>query len=79
MNETLAPEQVGESYTALDTDFQWAIAVAAFAEILKDSPYGDTSALPEIEQIVSDPVHASDPDRAEFAVLFETGTGLLGQ
>ena len=55
-----------------------AIAIAAFSEIIKQSPYADGAALPQLEPIVTASAHASDPDRAEFAALFATATGLLG-
>jgi hypothetical protein len=79
VDATLTPEEIGESFTALDADFQWAIAVATFAEILKESPYGDAAALPQIAQIVSDPMHESDPDRAEFRALFDSASNLLAE
>ena len=76
---TLAPADVGESYTALDGDFQWAVVIASFAEILKESPYADPSQLDLMDQIIAGPDHAEDPDRAEFVTLFGTARGLLGQ
>ena len=76
---SLAPADVAESYTALDGDFQWALAVASFAEILKHSPYADPNSLDLMGQIVSSPNHAADADRAEFAALFSTARTLLGQ
>ena len=79
VSASLAPEDVAESYGALDTDFQWAVAVAAFAEILKESPYADVSQLSYIDKIVTNEAQADDPDRVEFASLFTTAQELLQQ
>ena len=76
---SLAPTDVADSYTALDGDFQWALAVASFAEILKESPYADPTELDLMNQIVSGAEHAADADRTEFATLFGTARTLLGQ
>ncbi len=61
----------------IDESFQWALAVAAFAEILKGSPYGDPAELNAIEQLVVRPVHEDFPDRAEFVTLFAQARDLL--
>jgi len=51
--------------------------VAAFAEILKQSPFADRAALPTIEAIVNQQA-TRDADRAEFATLFGKAKRLLG-
>ncbi len=79
VSTSLAPADVAESYTALDGDFQWALVVASFSEILKESPYADPSQLDLMGQIIAGPDHAADPDRAEFVSLFGTARSLLGQ
>jgi Ca-activated chloride channel family protein len=76
VNLSLMPEEVAASHTDLDTDFQWAVAVAAFAEILKQSPYGDAAFLPQVEQIVTANAN-DDADRTEFVSLFGTAQTLL--
>jgi Ca-activated chloride channel family protein len=76
---SLAPADVADSYTALDGDFQWALVVASFAEILKESPYADPSQLDLMGQIIASADHAADADRTEFATLFGTARTLLGQ
>jgi hypothetical protein len=43
--------------------------VAAFAEVLKRSPYADAAFLPLCEQIFNEQA-TRDPDRAELASLF---------
>ena len=60
---------VEETLSAADADLQWAVAIAAFAEILKKSPFADRGFLPQIEQIVTAQA-GRDRDRAEFAALF---------
>ena len=78
--QSLAASAVAESYTALDADFQWAIGIASFAEILRGSPYADAANLSVIQTIVERPVHADDPDKAEFArLLVEQALPLLEQ
>lgn len=75
VSATLAPEVVTE--TAGD-DAAWAAAIAAFAEILKESPFADVADLDVIAPIVA--AQASrDDDRGRFAVLFEEALRLLGR
>jgi Ca-activated chloride channel homolog len=61
---------------AADADLRWAAAVAAFAEILKRSPFADRNALPLIEAVVAEQAER-DADRAEFAQLFAKAKPLL--
>ena len=57
-------------------DLQWAAAIAAFAEILKGSPYGDASHLSQIDAVTA--AHAgARADRQEFRALFGQAMGLL--
>jgi len=74
---TLGSDDRVETVQKADEDFQWAISVAAFAEILKDSPYADTSRLPIIKEIVTNQAD-KDADRAEFVELFIQAMKLLG-
>jgi Ca-activated chloride channel family protein len=60
---------VEETLGGASADLQWAAAIAAFAEILKQSPFADKSFLPQIGQIVEAQV-TRDRDRLEFAQLF---------
>jgi len=66
------------SQTAADRDTQWAVAVAAFAEILKASPYAEPDAVPQIAAIVNADA-SRDADRSEFATLFAKARSLLGK
>lgn len=60
-----------------DPDLRWAAAVAAFAEILKGSPFAERAALPVIDAIVAEQA-ARDDDRAEFAQLYTRARNMLG-
>ena len=77
MATTLAPAGVAGSWVDLDADFQWALAIASFAGILKESPYAVPSRISEIETMITRPAHASLADRVEFAGLFATAKGML--
>jgi len=77
VDAALPADAVAASAAETDGSFQWALAVAAFAEILKGSPYGDPAELDAIEQLVVRPVHEDFPDRAEFATLFAQARDLL--
>jgi hypothetical protein len=71
----LRAEDVAQDRAALDADFHWALAVSAFAEVLKGSPYAEPERLSDI----GDVVHAADQsrsDRAEFASLFDRARAL---
>ena len=72
----LAPDQVGTETAAMDSDFQWAVAIAAFAEILKESPYAEPAWLTRIEEIVT-AENWLDPDRSEFVTLFDKAVPLI--
>jgi len=61
---------------AADADLRWAASVAAFAEILKHSPFADRNALPIIEAVVAEQAER-DADRAEFAQLFAKAKAML--
>jgi hypothetical protein len=61
--------EVEEGLGAGDPDLRWSVAVAAFAEILKQSPFADRAFVPQIEAVVNEQA-ARDADRSEFAALF---------
>jgi Ca-activated chloride channel family protein len=70
MSTSLPAGLLTEQLSAADADMQWAVAVAALAEILKTSPYADKTLVPSIRAIAA--AQASrDADRAEFATLLE--------
>ena len=62
---------------AADRDTQWAVAIAAFAEILKGSPYAEPEAVTQIAAIVGTDA-TRDADRSEFATLLTKARSLLG-
>jgi Ca-activated chloride channel family protein len=67
---------LGADLAAADADLRWAASVAAFAEILKHSPFADRNALPVIEAVAAEQA-GRDTDRAEFARLFAKAKPLL--
>lgn len=72
----LAPENIHQELATADDDLAWAAAMAAFAELLKHSPYADTDARSQIQEIV-EAQRERDADRAEFAELFGKALPLL--
>jgi Ca-activated chloride channel family protein len=77
VTKLLRAEDVAAGYTELDADFRWALAVSAFAEILKQSPYADPARLDAIGAVVHDAEHQARSDRAEFAALFDLALPLV--
>jgi Ca-activated chloride channel family protein len=77
VNQPLGATGVADSWSALDPDFQWAYAVASFAEILKDSPYATKSALNTIGNIIAQPVHDGVAEREQFRASFEKAKPLI--
>ena len=60
----------------MDADLAWASAIAAFSEVLKQSPYAsavDVDALGAVFEAQS----SRDADRAEFYQLFQRARDLL--
>jgi len=77
VSASLAPSALAVN-AAGDPDTQFAAAVAAFAEILKGSPFADDTLLPEI-QATAQAQAARDDGRAEFARLVVEARRLLGR
>ncbi len=73
---SLSPEDVAASHRDLDDDFQWAVAVATFAELLKGSPYADDSSLGSI-RVIAEEQADRDEDRAEFLTLFNLAESMM--
>jgi Ca-activated chloride channel family protein len=76
VSETLKPAQIAKSYRDSDRDLQWAIAVGAFAEILKGSPYAANKQMDLIESITTAQADR-DPDREEFTRLLSAARTLM--
>ena len=73
-----APAALLTDLGAADGDFQWAVAIAAFAEIVKDSPFANVDALAGIDEVLKANA-GDDPERTEFLELFATARSLLEQ
>ncbi len=73
---SMGSEDILESTLDADQDFQWAASIAAFAEILKESPFADESALTDIHSTLLS-YDTPDEDRIEFIDLFETSLTYL--
>jgi hypothetical protein len=77
VNAALGDDGIAEAWSKLDADFQWAYAVASFAEILKDSPYAMPGALNTIDNIISQPLHDGIVEREDFRAAFSSARPLL--
>jgi Ca-activated chloride channel family protein len=64
--------------TPPSADFNWAAAVASFAEILRLSPYVRADELTQVERLIALD-EQTDADRREFKKLVESAKTLLGQ
>jgi len=76
VSASLAPEHCSNGIAVADPDLRWAAGIAAFAEILKKSPFADPTFLPEIDAVVAAQA-ARDGDRTEFAQLYGVARTLL--
>ena len=72
----IATEAIADTTESASGDFQWAVSVAAFAELLKESPYASYPVLPRIQTMLEAQV-GDDAERAEFLELFGTASGLI--
>ncbi len=61
-----------------DADFRWAAAVAAFAEVLKESPFAEDAHVELVDGIVKGGAAGNDPERQEFIYLFDRTVLMLG-
>jgi Ca-activated chloride channel homolog len=76
LSQSLAPGAVATALEGADADLQWASAIAAFSEVLKQSPYAssvDLDALGAVFEAQS----TRDDDRAEFYRLFQAARVLM--
>ena len=58
-------------------DHRWAVAMASFAEILKESPFADPGRLAAIEEVILSSGGEDDTARQEFLGLFARARELL--
>jgi Ca-activated chloride channel homolog len=77
VSQTLGANGVADSWASLDPDFQWAYAVASFAEILKDSPYATKGAVDTIGDIIGQSSHDGVAERERFRMSFAAARLLL--
>lgn len=75
VTSSLSPAGVADGFAAADSDLQWAVAVASYAEILKQSPYADPEALAAIRLILAEQSD-KDADHEEFLALFDKANAL---
>jgi len=76
VSASLPPERCADSISTGDADLRWAAGIAAFAEILKQSPFADPTYLPEIDAVVQAQA-TRDGDRTEFSQLYAHARQLL--
>jgi len=65
----LLPSELRESFAAASDDARFAMAVAAWAEVLKMSPFVSDSALDAIDDVLAEQAER-DVDREELLTLF---------
>jgi Ca-activated chloride channel family protein len=68
--QVLMPSALRESFSAASEDARFAMAVAAWAELLKGSPFTSDSVLDTLDEVFSSQAER-DVDRAELEMLFQ--------
>lgn len=68
--QKLAPSEIGALFDAADQDLRWAAAMAAYAEILKKSPYAVPGAKAQLRSVF-EAQSGRDTARAELLKLFD--------
>jgi len=76
VSTAMQPDDVEDEISKADLDLQWAVAIASFAEILKNSPYADPQRLDAIESIIAEQ-KVRDVDRQEFVQLFMKAKSMI--
>lgn len=74
VSTSLTTDEVVDGFEGAGGDLQYAAAVAAYAEILKGSPYASEDALSAIRIVLAEQA-ARDEARAEFLRLFDWVSG----
>ncbi len=77
VSQSLTPQDVLDGLEGTQSDFQYAAAVATYAEILKDSPFADRGALDAVAEILS-AQKGRDSERGEFYDLFVQANTING-
>jgi Ca-activated chloride channel family protein len=68
--QKLAPSEIGALFDSADQDLRWAAAIAAYAEVLKQSPYAMPSAREQLRTVFAAQAER-DFARGEFLKLFD--------
>jgi len=76
VSASLTPSSVHNGLAETSGDFAWAVAVASYAEVLKQSPYADPDKLDSMA-LIFEAQAQHDEDRAEFKALFDAARPLL--
>ena len=76
---SLTPEELVQRTGQTSEDARWAVAVAGFAELLKQSPYARSTEMEAIAAILDPYRNSADTDRAEFVRLFDVARVMLEQ
>lgn len=58
-----------ESFTKADADMRWATGIAAYAEILRHSPFADKTVISKLDELFKEQ-SSRDSDRKEFYSLY---------
>ena len=77
VSATLGADAASGALSDAGPDFRWAAAIAAFAEILKESPHASRGNLGAIKDLL-DGAAGEAPDRQELLTLFTKAEKLLG-
>lgn len=73
--QKLAPSEIGALFDSADQDLRWAAAIAAYAEILKSSPYALPGSKTQLRAVFAAQAER-DFARGEFLKLFDAAVGL---
>jgi Ca-activated chloride channel family protein len=73
--QKLAPSEIGALFDAADKDLRWAAAIAAYAEILRGSPYAIPTAKDQLRTVFADQANR-DFARTEFLKLFDAASAI---
>ncbi len=76
VTSSLAPADLRAGLADASSDHQWAVAVAAFAEVLKGSPFADRAELPAVGEVLQANT-ADHRNREELLPLFDRAVELL--
>jgi Ca-activated chloride channel family protein len=73
---SLAPGALIADVSKADADTRWAVGVATFAEVLRNSPYVPAERVSELRSLFADQAQA-DGERVEWLTLFDAAVKLL--